>query len=70
MTGVIELTIEDASAKISAGPIEDETEDYKLAVWAGTLPITMKTGRLQNDNHLLDDVQPSETIKKLENKQY
>lgn len=70
MTGVIELTIEDASAKISAGPIEDETEDYKLAVWAGTLPITMKTGRLQNDNHLLDDVQPSETIKKLENKKY
>ena len=28
MTGVIELKIEDASAKISSGPIEDELEDY------------------------------------------
>jgi len=42
MTGVIKLKIEDASAKISSGPIKDEDEDYKLPVWAGILPIQQK----------------------------
>ena len=70
MTGVIELKIEDASAKISSGPIEDELEDYKLEVWAGTLPITTQTGKLQDDDNLINNIQPSETIKNLENKKY
>lgn len=70
MTGVIELKIEDASAKISSGPIEDELEDYKLEVWAGTLPITTHTGKLQDDDNLINNIQPSETIKNLENKKY
>lgn len=70
MTGVIELKIEDASAKISSGPIEDELEDYKLEVWAGTLPITIQAGKLQDDDNLINNIQPSETIKNLENKKY
>ena len=70
MTGVIELKIEDASAKISSGPIEDELEDYKLEVWAGTLPITTQTGKLQDDDNLINNIKPSETIKNLENKKY
>ncbi len=70
MTGVIELKIEDASAKISSGPIEDELEDYKLEVWAGTLPITTQAGKLQDDDNLINNIQPSETIKNLENKKY
>ncbi len=70
MTGVIELKIEDASAKISSGPIEDEIEDYKLEVWAGILPITTQTGKLQDDDNLINNIQPSKTIKNLENKKY
>ena len=70
MTGVIKLKIADASAKISSGPIEDEIEDYELRVWAGVLPITMQTGTLQDDNHLIDNIQPSDKIKKLENTKF
>jgi|TARA_B110000914_G_scaffold220700_1_gene231234 nitroimidazol reductase NimA-like FMN-containing flavoprotein (pyridoxamine 5'-phosphate oxidase superfamily) len=70
MTGVIKLKIADASAKISSGPIEDEIEDYELRVWAGVLPITMQTGTLQDDNHLIDNIQPSDKIKKLENTRF
>ena len=70
MTGVIELKIEDASAKISSGPIEDEIEDYKLEVWACILPITTQTGKLQDDDNLINNIQPSKTIKNLENKKY
>ena len=55
MTGVIKLKIEDASAKISSGPIKDEDEDYKLPVWAGTLPITTQTGSLQDDERLINN---------------
>ena len=68
MTGVIKLKIEDASAKISSGPIKDEDEDYKLPVWAGTLPITTQTGSLQDDERLINNAQPSEKIKRLQNK--
>ena len=68
MTGVIKLKIEDASAKISSGPIKDEDEDYKLPVWAGILPITTQTGRLQDDERLINNAQPSEKIKRLQNK--
>ena len=68
MTGVIKLKIEDASAKISSGPIEDEDEDYKIPVWAGILPITTQTGSLQDDERLINNAQPSEKIKRLQNK--
>jgi hypothetical protein len=68
MTGVIKLKIEDASAKISSGPIKDEDEDYKLPVWAGILPITTQTGSLQDDERLINNAQPSEKIKRLQNK--
>ena len=68
MTGVIKLKIEDASAKISSGPIKDEDEDYKIPVWAGILPITTQTGSLQDDERLINNAQPSEKIKRLQNK--
>ena len=68
MTGVIKLKIEDASAKISSGPIKDEDEDYKIPVWAGILPITTQTGSLQDDERLINNAQPSEKMKRLQNK--
>jgi len=44
MTGVIALPIESASAKVTAGPPEDEDEDYALPVWAGVLPVEQVFG--------------------------
>jgi len=41
-TAVIELAIEEASAKFrTGGPIDDE-EDYALPVWAGVLPVQLQ----------------------------
>ncbi|HJL92439.1 MAG TPA: pyridoxamine 5'-phosphate oxidase family protein [Woeseiaceae bacterium] len=68
MTGVIELTIEDASAKISSGPPDDEIEDYKIPIWAGVLPITTKTGKLQRDEKLMEGIKPSQNMLALQNK--
>ncbi len=38
-TSVLEMTIEEASAKIRLGGPKDDQEDYDLPVWAGVLPV-------------------------------
>jgi hypothetical protein len=38
-TAVLEVPIEEASAKIRTGPPRDDLEDLSLPVWAGVLPL-------------------------------
>lgn len=38
LTQVVRVAIEEASAKVSAGPTEDPTEDQDLAIWSGVVP--------------------------------
>ena len=68
MTGVIKVKIEEASAKISTGDPDDQPEDYEIPIWAGILPITMKTGELKNDEKLKSGIKPSKTLNSLQNK--
>jgi hypothetical protein len=42
-TTVLELRIDDASAKIRTGPPLDDEEDYAMNVWAGVLPLQLTT---------------------------
>src|ERR1700759_4047000 len=44
-TEVIELEIDEASAKIRTGPPGDASADMGLPVWAGELPIRMTVGK-------------------------
>jgi uncharacterized protein len=62
MTGVIAMTIETASAKISSGMPDDEPEDYEIPVWAGILPLASTLGALQDDGRVQNGVQPSEAL--------
>lgn len=66
MTGVIALQIDTASAKISSGMPDDEDEDYNIPIWAGVLPITSKIGQLQDDDRVLTEVEPSDTIQSMQ----
>lgn len=68
MTGVIALSIESASAKISAGVPDDEEADYELPVWAGTLPLRSAFTDLQADDRVLDGITPSDVLRDLEGK--
>lgn len=43
-TAVLELTIDEASAKVRTGPPLDDEEDYSLPMWAGVLPLQMAAG--------------------------
>jgi uncharacterized protein len=44
LTTVVALAIDEASAKISEGPTEDEPEDLASAVWAGDVPASLVYG--------------------------
>jgi len=66
MTGVIELHIESASAKISDNMPDDEDEDYDIPIWAGILPLESKLTALLGDDRVLDGVVPSGVVKQLQ----
>jgi len=70
MTGVIKVTIEEASAKISDSDPDDNLEDYEISIWAGILPISMKTGDLRNDKKLKGGIKPSKKISSLQNRKF
>jgi uncharacterized protein len=44
LTLVVAVSIDEASAKISAGPTEDELEDQELGIWSGTVPARLVFG--------------------------
>ncbi len=69
MTGVISMSIDAASAKISAKPFpEDEDEDYGIPVWAGILPLKSTYTELQDSDRLIEGVEPSDAVKALQGK--
>src|SRR5579884_4543935 len=53
-TSVLEFSIEEASAKIRTGPPVDEEEDYALPVWAGVLPLELKSDAPVADSRLAE----------------
>jgi nitroimidazol reductase NimA-like FMN-containing flavoprotein (pyridoxamine 5'-phosphate oxidase superfamily) len=44
LTMVVAVSIDEASAKVSAGPTDDEHEDAALGVWSGTVPARLVFG--------------------------
>ncbi|MGB5352035.1 MAG: pyridoxamine 5'-phosphate oxidase family protein [Woeseia sp.] len=68
MTGVIAVSIDSASAKISEGLPKDEPEDYDIPIWAGTLPLTQTLGTIVSDERLLPGVEPSALVLAMQNR--
>ncbi|MGB5737815.1 MAG: pyridoxamine 5'-phosphate oxidase family protein [Woeseia sp.] len=68
MTGVIAVSIDSASAKISEGLPKDEPEDYDIPIWAGTLPLTQMLGMIVDDERLLPGVEPSPIVLAMQNR--
>lgn len=68
MTGVIAIAIESASAKVAAGMPQDEDEDYATPIWAGVLPLESRLTTLQDDDRLIEGVEPSDAVKAMQNR--
>jgi nitroimidazol reductase NimA-like FMN-containing flavoprotein (pyridoxamine 5'-phosphate oxidase superfamily) len=55
-TTVLEFSIEEASSKVRSGPPIDDESDYELSVWAGVLPLEMKSRPPIPDDKLVKGV--------------
>jgi nitroimidazol reductase NimA-like FMN-containing flavoprotein (pyridoxamine 5'-phosphate oxidase superfamily) len=40
-TNILRLPLDEVSAKVRSGPVEDDAADYALPVWAGVIPLRM-----------------------------
>lgn len=56
LTTVLQLPLEEASAKVRTGPPLDDEEDYALPIWAGVIPLRLVTGEPINDPRLSDGI--------------
>jgi uncharacterized protein len=55
-TTVLEFSIEEASSKVRSGPPLDDESDYGLPVWAGVLPLEIKSRPPIPDNKLVEGI--------------
>jgi len=55
-TTVLEFAIEEASSKVRKGPPLDDESDYGMPVWAGVLPLEMKSRPPIPDDKLVEGV--------------
>ena len=63
-TTVLELTIEEASAKLRTGPPADDEADYALPVWAGVLPLALRPGEPEPDARLPEGMAVPDNIQR------
>jgi nitroimidazol reductase NimA-like FMN-containing flavoprotein (pyridoxamine 5'-phosphate oxidase superfamily) len=69
-TGVVELGIESASAKVAEGPPEDEESDYASRTWAGVVPIVTCLAAPVDDPRLPAGVEVSPAIARLADRRF
>lgn len=63
-TTVLALPIEEASAKIRTGPPLDDEADYGLNIWAGVLPLSVRSGEPIPDPRLAAGLQAPNYLRK------
>ncbi|MGI9236987.1 MAG: pyridoxamine 5'-phosphate oxidase family protein [Woeseiaceae bacterium] len=68
MTGIIELQIEAASAKVAKGMPDDEDDDYAIPIWAGVLPLESRFTELLSDDRLIEGVKASAVVRAIQGK--
>jgi len=57
-TAVLELPIDEASAKVRVGPPVDDEEDYSLPTWAGVIPLATEARAPEPDARLAQGIEP------------
>jgi hypothetical protein len=56
-TQVVELSIEEATAKVRTGPPKDRVGDERLPIWAGVVPLAMEPGEPEPAPDLPDGIE-------------
>lgn len=55
-TAVLQLPIDEFSAKVRQGPVVDDEEDYSFPTWAGVIPLSMESHSPVDDSRLLEGI--------------
>ncbi len=63
-TTVLEFSIEEASSKVRTGPPLDDEKDYGLPVWAGVLPLEIRSRPPIPDDKLVTGVTPPDYVRR------
>jgi nitroimidazol reductase NimA-like FMN-containing flavoprotein (pyridoxamine 5'-phosphate oxidase superfamily) len=63
-TQVLEFSIEEASSKVRNGPPLDDEGDYQSPVWAGVLPLEIKSRPPIPDDRLIEGVTVPEYVRR------
>jgi nitroimidazol reductase NimA-like FMN-containing flavoprotein (pyridoxamine 5'-phosphate oxidase superfamily) len=58
-TAIMRLPLDTVSAKVSAGPPDDDDEDYALDIWAGVVPVSREVGEPVADPALREGIEES-----------
>lgn len=61
-TALVEIPLDEVSAKIRTGAPGDEKEDYDLPVWAGLIPFELSPQPPVADPALSDDIEPPDSL--------
>jgi nitroimidazol reductase NimA-like FMN-containing flavoprotein (pyridoxamine 5'-phosphate oxidase superfamily) len=61
-TQVLALPLDEASAKARTGGPADDDEDYALDVWAGVVPLALRSGSPEPDPRLRPGIAPSPAV--------
>lgn len=64
-TAIVEVVIEEASAKIRTGPAGDESEDLASPVWAGVVAIRQRYGPPEPDAALNEEIPLPQSVQRL-----
>ena len=64
-TGVLRLSLANASAKVRTGDPIDDDEDYELPIWAGVVPITEVLGEPIGDGRSPEGVDVPDNVRAL-----
>ena len=57
ITMVLEMPIDEATAKVRTGPPGDDEADYARRCWAGVLPLSVRAGDPVADDRLASDIE-------------
>ena len=63
-TTVLEFSMDEASSKVRRGPPLDDENDYGLRVWAGVLPLEIRSRTPIPDDNLIDGVTLPEYVRR------
>ena len=67
-TTVLKFSIEEVSSKVRSGPPLDDENDYGFPVWAGVLPLAVRSGKPISDERLVNGISLPDYVRRYDDR--